>query len=185
MIPTRQAYLGLTRLYLHLKKREEALATLETGLTRCSDKQELSMIKDYLRVRPSISACMIVRNEEKLLPGCLESIRDWVDEIIVVDTGSSDATLDIARQYGARVFQQPWEGDFSKHRNYSVEQASGDWLLIIDADERFVLEDVPQIIDRMIEGQFGALAVSVLNVYGRVERRVTFCNSVRFFQAGP
>ena len=179
---TSRSYLGLIRLYMHLDRRGEAVKLLQTGLARCSDKQELLMLREYLRERPSISACMIVRNEEKLLPECLESIRDWVDEIIIVDTGSTDATIDIARQYGARIFEQPWSNDFSKHRNYSMVQATGDWLFIIDADERFLVEDVPEIIDHMREGRFSALSASVLNVYGQEEERVTFCNSVRFFR---
>jgi tetratricopeptide (TPR) repeat protein len=177
-----RSYLGLIRLYLHLERRDKALEILQTGLGQCSDKQELLMLRECVRERPTISACMIVRNEEKLLPGCLESIRDWVDEIIIVDTGSTDATMDIARQYGARIFQQPWSNDFSKHRNYSMEQATGEWLFIIDADESFLVEDVPNVIDHMREGRFSAFSVSVLNVYGGDEQRVTFCNSVRFFR---
>ena len=177
-----RAYLGLIRLYVYLDRRDEALEILQAGMIRCSDKQELLMLREYLRERPRISACMIVRNEEKLLPDCLKSIRDWVDEIIVVDTGSTDATIDIARQYGARIFQQPWSNDFSKHRNYSMEQATGDWLFIIDADERFFIEDVPGIIDQMGEKRFPAFSIGVRNVYGKDEKRVTFCNSVRFFR---
>ncbi|MCX6835197.1 MAG: tetratricopeptide repeat protein [candidate division Zixibacteria bacterium] len=176
------AYLGLVRLCMHLDRRDEAIKTLQIGLTRCSDKQELLMFRDYMRERPSISACLIVRNEERLLPECLESIRDWVDEIIIVDTGSTDTTMDIARQYGARIFQQPWSSDFSKHRNYSMDQATGDWLFIIDADERFFLDDVPGIIDQMGEKRFPTFSISVLNVNGNDEKRVTFCNSVRFFR---
>ena len=175
-------YLGLIRLYAHLARRDEALSILQAGLTKCSDKQELHMLREHMRERPSISACMIVRNEEKLLPACLESIRDWVDEIIIVDTGSTDATMDIARHYGARIFEQPWANDFSKHRNFSIEQVTGDWLFIIDADERFFVEDVPSIIDYIREGRFSIFSVNVLNVYGKEEERVTFCNSVRFFR---
>lgn len=85
--------------------------------------------------KPTLSACMIVKNEEELLPQCLESIRDVVDEIIVVDTGSSDRTVEIAKSFGAKVFHHPWENDFSKHRNQSIAYAKGEWILIIDADE--------------------------------------------------
>lgn len=83
-----------------------------------------------------ISACMMVKNEEELLPQCLKSIKDVVDEIIVVDTGSEDRTVEIAESYGAKVYHHPWENDFSKHRNQSITYATGDWFLIIDADER-------------------------------------------------
>ncbi len=82
-----------------------------------------------------ISACMMVKNEEHFLPQCLESIKDFVDEIVIVDTGSTDGTVKIAEEYGARVYHHPWENDFSKHRNQSISYATGDWILIIDADE--------------------------------------------------
>jgi len=84
---------------------------------------------------PTISACMMVKNEEELLLQCLESIKDVVDEIIIVDTGSTDRTVEIARGYGAKVYYHPWENDFSKHRNQSIGYASGEWILWIDADE--------------------------------------------------
>lgn len=84
---------------------------------------------------PSISVCMIVKNEENFLPKCLESIRDIADEIIVVDTGSTDRSIEIARSYGAKVYQYPWENDFSRHRNQSLDRATGDWIFVIDADE--------------------------------------------------
>jgi len=83
----------------------------------------------------TISACMIVKNEEELLPQCLDSIRQVVDEIIIVDTGSTDGTVEIAKSHGAKVFHHRWENDFSKHRNQSIGYASGDWILWIDADE--------------------------------------------------
>ncbi|MBW2569660.1 MAG: tetratricopeptide repeat protein [Deltaproteobacteria bacterium] len=84
---------------------------------------------------PRISLCMIVKDEEKCLPGCLDSVKDHVDEMIVVDTGSTDRTVEIARSYGARVYHHPWEKNFSKHRNQSISYATGDWILIMDADE--------------------------------------------------
>jgi len=88
----------------------------------------------------TISACMMVRDEEKNLARCLNSIKDIVDEIIVVDTGSKDRTIEIAKEFGAKVFIHPWQQDFSVHRNQSIEHASSDWLFIIDADEEFVFE---------------------------------------------
>ncbi len=85
--------------------------------------------------KASVSLCMIVKNEERFLPQCLKSVRDVVDEMIVVDTGSTDKTKDLATVFGARVFDFPWTGDFSAARNYSLAQAEGDWVLILDADE--------------------------------------------------
>ncbi|RPI78829.1 MAG: glycosyltransferase, partial [Desulfobacteraceae bacterium] len=84
---------------------------------------------------PTVSLCLIVKNEEKYLAPCLASARAGVDEIIVVDTGSTDRTLEIAAEFGARIFQHPWEKHFSKHRNQSIGYAQGDWILWLDADE--------------------------------------------------
>ncbi|MFZ5898315.1 MAG: glycosyltransferase [Bacillota bacterium] len=83
----------------------------------------------------TISLCMIVKDEEKNLGRCLESIRRWVDEIIVVDTGSVDRTADIAGSYGARVFYFPWQDDFAQARNESLKHATKSWIFILDADE--------------------------------------------------
>jgi tetratricopeptide (TPR) repeat protein len=79
---------------------------------------------------------MIVRDEEAFLPDCLESIRDVVDEIVIVDTGSRDATKAVADRFGARIFDFPWNDDFATPRNHALDQATGDWILYIDADER-------------------------------------------------
>lgn len=83
----------------------------------------------------SLSVCMIVKNEEANLPRCLEGIKDVADEIIVVDTGSTDRTVAVAEQYGAKIGRYTWDGDFSRARNVSLEMATGDWILILDADE--------------------------------------------------
>jgi GT2 family glycosyltransferase/Tfp pilus assembly protein PilF len=83
----------------------------------------------------TLSLCMIVKNEEKYLVQCLKSVRDIVDEIIMVDTGSTDKTVDIAKVFGAKLFDFPWTGDFAAARNHSLEQATGHWILILDGDE--------------------------------------------------
>lgn len=94
---------------------------------------------------PTISAIMIVKDEEAHLARCLESIKDQVDEMVIVDTGSTDSTMEIAKKYGARVFEHPWEDDFSKHRNQSVGYATGDWLFQIDADEELLSSGGPTL----------------------------------------
>jgi tetratricopeptide (TPR) repeat protein len=86
----------------------------------------------------SLSAALIVRNEADHLDACLTSIRELVDEIVVVDTGSTDATLAIAERHGAVIGHEPWQGDFATPRNRSLDLASGDWILYVDADERVV-----------------------------------------------
>jgi glycosyltransferase involved in cell wall biosynthesis len=89
----------------------------------------------------SISLCMIVRNEQAFLGPSLNAIKNLVDEIIVVDTGSKDRSADIARVYGAQVFDVEWQDDFSLARNVSLEKAHGDWILILDADEVIAPQD--------------------------------------------
>ncbi len=83
-----------------------------------------------------ISLSMIVKNEEKHLCECLESVKGIVDEIVLVDTGSSDNTIKIAENFGARIFHFEWINDFAAARNYSLERCTGDWILYLDADER-------------------------------------------------
>lgn len=83
----------------------------------------------------SVSLCMIARNEAVSLPRCLASMKPIVHEIIVCDTGSTDMTQDIAEAFGARVINYPWNGDFSSARNHSLAEASGAWILVMDADE--------------------------------------------------
>lgn len=78
---------------------------------------------------------MIVKNEGPNLSRCLDSVRGIVDEIIITDTGSQDATCEIAAKYGASIFQHPWQNDFASARNTGLERATGDWILVMDADE--------------------------------------------------
>ncbi|MBX4267581.1 tetratricopeptide repeat-containing glycosyltransferase family 2 protein [Clostridium estertheticum] len=86
-------------------------------------------------MKNEISLCMIVKNEENYLPRCLESIKDVVDEIIIVDTGSTDRTIEIAKNYGAKVYYFKWNDSFSEARNESLKYATKDWILILDADD--------------------------------------------------
>src|SRR5207237_491740 len=79
--------------------------------------------------------CLRVRDEEAMLPRCLEAAAAHVDEIIVVDTGSTDRTMDIAREFGATVIETEWTGDFSAARNVSFDAATSDWIFYLDADE--------------------------------------------------
>ena len=93
----------------------------------------------------TLSLCMIVRDEEQMLPRCLAAVAPAVDEIVIVDTGSTDATVQIAKSFGAKVIEFPWTGSFSEARNVSFEAATGDWVMYLDADEVLVAEDVEQL----------------------------------------
>ena len=112
---------------------------------------------------PTLSACMIVKNEEKLLPKCLNSIKDVVDEIIIVDTGSTDRTVEIAESYGAKVYHHPWTGNFSEARNHSLKYGTCDWLLIIDADEELEKDDVPALREALRNKECNTIFFLVLS----------------------
>ncbi|MFI5461446.1 MAG: glycosyltransferase [Isosphaerales bacterium] len=85
--------------------------------------------------RPRLSLCMIVRDSAKTLPAALESIRPWVDEMVIVDTGSVDETPRIVEEFGGRLFRFAWCDDFSAARNESVRHARGDWVFWMDSDD--------------------------------------------------
>jgi tetratricopeptide (TPR) repeat protein len=107
-----------------------------------------------------LSVCLITRNEEQFLAGCLSSVRAMADEIVVVDTGSIDRTVDIARDHGCRVLHREWDDDFSTARNAGLAAARGRWILCVDADERLssstaelsgLLEAAPEVGGFFIE----------------------------------
>ncbi len=83
----------------------------------------------------TLSLCMIVKDEEGFLEDCLNSVKDIVDETIIIDTGSKDNTKSIADKAGAKIFDFKWKDDFSKARNFSLEKATSNWILVLDADE--------------------------------------------------
>ncbi|MBQ9479018.1 MAG: glycosyltransferase family 2 protein, partial [Selenomonadaceae bacterium] len=95
-----------------------------------------------------LSACWIVRNEQDDLQRSIDSVKGQVDEMIVVDTGSTDRTVEIAQRAGADVFHFDWIDDFSAPRNYAIEQATGDWIIFLDADEYFI---EPKKVRRAVE----------------------------------
>ncbi len=89
----------------------------------------------------TLSLCMIVKNEEENIGKCLASVKPVVDEMIVVDTGSTDRTIDIATAFGAQVYNFEWTDNFAEARNFSLSKATGDWILILDADEVISSQD--------------------------------------------
>ena len=96
--------------------------------------------------RPSLSLCMIVRDEAEHLAACLDSVVDCVDQIVILDTGSVDNTCEIAHQYGAQVEHFVWCDDFSAARNAALKFVTSDWVLVLDADERLTPEIKPEIL---------------------------------------
>jgi len=123
-----------------LEELEAALSTLGVGEglldTAFAFQERVEKTKTTVSSnKPGVSLCMIVKDEESNLARCLASVKPIVDEMIVVDTGSTDRTMDIAEFFGARVYEFEWSNDFAAARNFSISKAKGDWILIMDADE--------------------------------------------------
>ncbi|MFH1760737.1 MAG: glycosyltransferase, partial [bacterium] len=159
---------GLVKPLNHLLEKQnrihEIIPELEiitdVELNREDDSTDIHAVKMLLReetekqdqegekivIRPGISLCMIVKNEEKRLGSCLDSIKYAVEEIIVVDTGSSDKTVETARRYGAKVINSEWDDSFSAARNISLDHAGCQWILWTDADDIFPGESVKKIL---------------------------------------
>ncbi len=104
--------------------------------------------------KSKIAAAIITRNEEKNIAGCIESVKGWADEIIVVDGYSEDRTSAIAESLGARVIEHKFEGSFAKERNIGIDASKSDWVLHLDADDR-VTETFKRMIDEIIDRDAG------------------------------
>ncbi|WP_367568449.1 glycosyltransferase family 2 protein [Lacrimispora sp.] len=99
-----------------------------------------------------LNLVMIVKNEERCLARCLKSVKDLVDDMIIVDTGSEDATKQIAVSFGAKIYDYAWKNDFSDARNFALSKSDSDWNLILDADEYLVQgrrSDISKLLDRV------------------------------------
>lgn len=99
--------------------------------------------------RPLLSAALIMRDESLLLPDCLSALEGVADEVVIVDTGSADHSVELARSFGARVLELPWRGSFSEPRNLGLEQVRGEWVLYVDADERVEPIAREQLVERL------------------------------------
>jgi tetratricopeptide (TPR) repeat protein len=134
-----------------------------------------------------ISLCMIVKNEEANLPACLESAADLVDEIIIVDTGSSDRTKEVAARFGARIVDFPWVDSFAAARNESLRHATGDWIFWLDADDRLD-EDNRQRLRELFAGLRDENVAYVMKCQclpDPVHGTTTVVDHVRLFRNSP
>ena len=136
---------------------------------------------------PAISLCMIVRNEEKNIRRCLDSVKNHVDEMVIVDTGSTDRTKAICREYGARIFDFKWKGDFAEARNFSLKKAQGDWVLWLDADEAADMVDFPSLRTCLNGEGSPLILIPMLHFYGKEpadENRVYLSSFPRLIRNG-
>ena len=120
-----------------------------------------------------LSVCMIVKNEEKVLERCLRSIHGIADEIIVVETGSTDKTKEIALQYTDKVYDFEWANDFAKARNYAASKATGEWILAIDADE-YVDRDQFEKFKEQLKTDPPNLEINAVEIISFVGRKAEF-----------
>lgn len=135
-----------------------------------------------------MSICMIVRDEEKNLRRCLESIRALISksyvELVIVDTGSVDGTVDIAKEFTSKVFLHKWNNNFSEMRNISISYAEGQWIFILDADE--VLEDSVELLTLIsgnVVNDYNTIEIQTRNYYSLTdERSFAYYLSKRIFR---
>jgi glycosyltransferase involved in cell wall biosynthesis len=140
-----------------------------------------------MRKRITISACMMIKDESENLHRCLNSMKSLVDEIIVVDTGSTDDSVQICEDCGAKVYHHEWADDYSLHRNQSIGYATGDWVFIIDADEEVEYKKGlgPKNIRSqlaLIENEYNSGAILLVDI--QEERKPLRMNTTRFFRNG-
>ncbi|MBR2179968.1 MAG: glycosyltransferase [Selenomonadaceae bacterium] len=147
-----------------LAEIERKLAEVNT-LRKLKPSKKIGSNKKASKLK--ISVCYIVKNEEHNLPRSIDSLKDQVDEIVVVDTGSTDNTIEVAKSYGAKVFESPWNNDFSTPRNMALDNATGDWIIFLDADEYFseaTAKNVRQVIEQSDKFGKNGLLVNLVNI---------------------
>ncbi|MCL6629581.1 MAG: glycosyltransferase family 2 protein, partial [Armatimonadetes bacterium] len=113
--------------------------------------------------RPSVSVAIITFNEEANIRRCLESVK-WADEIVVVDSGSTDSTLEICKEYDCRVFNHIWEG-YAQQKNYAISQTNCEWILSLDADEEVTAELAQEIQAAVSSGRADAYFMPRMNLF--------------------
>jgi glycosyltransferase involved in cell wall biosynthesis len=119
-----------------------------------------------LTVPKRLSLCMIVKDEEDCIGRCLASVKDMVDEIIIVDTGSTDRTKEICHTFGAQVHDFVWNNSFAEARNDSLQRATGDWILWLDADEEVDPTDRHRLRDILDQDTHDVMLIHLINYYG-------------------
>ncbi len=115
----------------------------------------------------TISACYIVKDAAKSLEISLASVAQYVNEIIVVDTGSTDSTVEVAKRFGAKIFHETWQNDFATPRNVALREAKGDWILFLDADEFFAKDtskNLRKAIELAQEKNIKGVLVNLINI---------------------
>jgi tetratricopeptide (TPR) repeat protein len=119
----------------------------------------------------TLALSMIVRNAAAILPACLASVRPCVDEMVIADTGSTDATIQVAKRFGARLVSVPWTNHFAEARNHALQHVTADWVLSLDADEQLDRQ-APRHLKTLLDRDVAGFAVTIRNYVLRLEERV-------------
>ncbi|WP_167859273.1 glycosyltransferase family 2 protein [Paenibacillus cymbidii] len=135
--------------------------------------------------KPVVSLCLIVRNEAARIGDCLASVRGFAQEIVVVDTGSEDGTEAIAEQLGAKVYRCRWNEHFAEARNESLKRATGDWALVLDADESIDAWDEAELQRLLADPEAGGYALTVRNYRSAAADDYESDTVVRLFRRLP
>lgn len=131
-----------------------------------------------------LSACTIAKNEAINIGKSIDSYKDYVDEIIIVDTGSIDETIEIAKEKGAKVLNFEWNNDFAAAKNFALDNATGDWIIFLDADEWFdkdTAKNLKAAIESTIKQGYDAAACKLVNFYTETEVMET-ASTIRIFR---
>lgn len=131
----------------------------------------------------TISLCMIMRNEEKRLKRCIDSVKGLVQEIIITDTGSRDGSIALAQKLGCKVWQDPWQDDFSRPRNISIDHATKNYILILDPDEVLSHADHPKIREHTLQPKIIAWRMDTRNYTNNLWQAGNQKNPRDFFDA--
>ncbi len=127
-----------------------------------------------------LTLSIIVKNEEKYLKECLDSVKGVVDEIVLVDTGSNDNTINIAKEFNAKILNYKWNNDFASARNFALENSSGDWILYLDADERLSGKSIKEL-KNLIRNQKQEAYHCIIKNIDEVGNRPSVMKYVRLF----
>jgi len=154
----------------------------QEGMVRCQTSHGSLPLQSLM---PLVSACLIAKDEEGTLPGCLASIDGFVDEIVLYDTGSTDKTREVASSYGAKVIEGYWDDDFGRARNEALKYCRGEWILWVDADETLECPDKTGLRNSLAlqEKEVEGFIVAIDNLTGTGANSKSVHTACRLFRA--
>ena len=136
-----------------------------------------------------LSVAIFAKDEEQHIERCLKSLQPLSPEIIFVDTGSTDRTIEIAKKYTKNIYHEPWRNHFAWHRNHSFSLCTGDWILQIDADEELVYDNpnVPNLLLKSLaytKKEINAVGITIKDWYESTQKFTAEADAVRLFRRG-